>query len=116
MVNPQFISEEHLSLADVKVLIKKIQKRDEEVNYRTNKANDFLDNLDVILSQSKKDELTKKLLDLNLTRLKEEHIMKITDFLPTTTNDLKIVLQAYPLSMPKKDQESIVKVVKEFKT
>jgi len=62
----------------------------------------------------KKGELKKKLQDLKLTRLKEEHITKIIDFLPATANDLKIVLMAYPLSLPKKDQDGIVEVVKEF--
>ena len=110
MTNPQFIEEENLSLADVKDIMKGIQKRDEELNYRTNKAKEFFEQFDNILSKSKK----KELLDLGLTRLRKDHMMKIIDFLPTTANDLKIVLQAYPLSLSKKDQDTIVGAVKEF--
>mgnify|MGYP002725728831 CR=1 FL=1 len=115
MVNPQFVEEKSLSLVDAKVILDKIQKRDEEMNYLSNKAKEYLDNF-TILSTKKKEELQKNLQDINLTRLKEEHIMKIIDFLPKTVEDLKTVLQAYPLSMPKKDQEAIVKVVKDFST
>ena len=114
MTNPQFIEEENLSLADVKDIMKGIQKRDEELNYRTNKAKEFFEQFDNILSKSKKKELLEKLQDLGLTRLRKDHMMKIIDFLPTTANDLKIVLQAYPLSLSKKDQDTIVGAVKEF--
>jgi DNA-directed RNA polymerase subunit F len=115
MTNPEFIEEQALTLAETRSILKKISKRDEdEAGYRTNKTNEFLDHFVGLITLKKKDELAKKLVDLNLTRLKEEHIVKITDFLPATVDDLKIVLQAYPLSMPKKDQEAIVKVVKEF--
>lgn len=112
MPNPQFIEEKGLSLVDVKTAIGKIEKRDTTLNYLSGKSKDYLDSF-VTLSTAKKEELHKKLTELQLTRLKEEHISKITDFLPKTANELKIVLLAYPLSLPKKDQESIIAVVHE---
>ena len=115
MVNPQFVEEKSLSLVDAKAILAKIEKRDEEMNYLSNKTKEYLDAF-VTLTPKKKEELEKNLQNLNLTRLKEEHIMKIIDFVPKTIEDLKTVLQAYPLSMPKKDQEAIVKVVKELAT
>ncbi|HLC52587.1 MAG TPA: hypothetical protein VJI98_05055 [Candidatus Nanoarchaeia archaeon] len=115
MVSPQFIEEKPISLADTKKILEDIEKRDEELNYISKKSKLYLDNC-LVLSLSKKEELRKKLEGLDLTRLKAEHIMKIIDFLPKDTSDLKVVLQAYPLSMPKKDQEAIVAAVKEFLT
>jgi|SRR3989344_4815121 len=113
MVNLEFIEEKCLSLPDVKVILNDIKKRDVELNPLSSRLNEYLDAF-VSLTAAKKEQLHKKLLALNLTRLKEEHIAKIIEFLPTTTNDLKVVLQAYPLSLVKKDQESIVAAVKEF--
>jgi DNA-directed RNA polymerase subunit F len=113
MANPKFIEQENVSLGDVKVTLEKIEKRDEELNYLSNKAKEYLDAF-VKLDTKQREELQKKLEGLDLTRLKEDHITKIIDFLPKDIEELKIVLQAYPLSMPKKDQEEIVKVVKEF--
>ena len=112
MPNPQFIEEKSLCLVDLKETLANIEKRDTQLNYLSTKVKDYLD-LFVTLSPKKKEELHKKLNDLNLTRLREDHIAKILDFLPRTVNDLKVVLQAYPLSMPKKDQESIVQVIQE---
>lgn len=116
MANPQFVEEEPVTLAETKSILKKISKRDaEEASYRTNKTNEYLENFtEVILIDKKRVELSKKLTDLKLTRLRNEHITKIIDFLPTTVDDLKAVLQAYPLSMPNKDHDAIIKVVQEF--
>ena len=107
------VEEKALSLEEVKEVIAKVGKRDKELNPFANRAREYLDAF-VSLSSKKKTEMEKKLKDLSLTRLKDEHIAKITDFLPATTNDLKVVLQAYPLSMPKKDMDAIVAVVKEY--
>ena len=113
MANPQYIEQKSLSLVDVKIKLEEIEKRDKELNYLSNKAKEYLE-IFVKLDLKQKEELEKKLSGLDLTRLKEEHIAKIIDFLPKTVDELKIVLTAYPLSMPKKDQEAIVKTVKEF--
>lgn len=112
MPNPQFIEEKSLCMVDIKETLTDIEKRDSQLNYLSNKVKEYLD-LFITLSPKKKEELHTKLTELNLTRLREDHITKILDFLPRTVNDLKIVLQAYPLSMPKKDQESIVQVIQE---
>ena len=113
MASPQFIEEKPLALADVKTTLQAIEKRDEELNYLSNKAKEYLDYF-VKLPLDKKEELYKKLEDLNLTRLKEEHLCKIVDFLPKTIDELKAILQSYPLSLSKKDQEAIVNAVKGF--
>ncbi len=111
MVNPEQIQEQGISLLSMQKILKEIEKRDTELNYRSNRAKDFLEQFP-LPSLEKTVELQKKLAELNLTRLKEEHILKIIDFLPKTIEELKVVLQAYPLSMSKKDQELIVEAVK----
>ncbi|NQV91430.1 hypothetical protein HQ489_03060 [Candidatus Woesearchaeota archaeon] len=114
MANPIFVEENTLSLQEVRSILNKVTKRDTELNYRSNKAKEFVDNFADSLNEKQKDELLEKLQGLDLTRLREEHMKKIVDFLPTTVDDLRVVLQAYPLSMPKKDQEAIIDVVKGF--
>ena len=113
MVNPQFLEAKPLGLVDVKGALQKIEERDNELNFQSNKVKEYLDGF-VTTSPGKKEQLLRKLAGLQLTRLKEEHIAKIVDFLPTTVPELKVVLQAYPLTLPKKDQESIVQAVAEI--
>ena len=111
MPTPQFVEEKPVSLTEVQDLLEKIQKRDIELNYLSNKLKEYLSSFE-IATLKQKEELSKKLKGLELTRLKEEHLVKIIDFLPQSEKELKIVLQAYPLSMSKKDMDSIVEVVK----
>ncbi|MBS3124092.1 hypothetical protein J4437_05675 [Candidatus Woesearchaeota archaeon] len=115
MSNPIFVEEKPLSLADVKESLAKIEKRDEKLNLLSNKCKEYVEQFVPNMSHKKSQELHDKLVDLKLTRLKEEHIAKIVDFLPKDAQDLRVVLQAYPLSLPKKDQDDILKTVQEFK-
>lgn len=112
MPSPQFVSETPLALAEVKAILHTVEKRDENLNFLSNKAKEQQE-LFVTLSKEKKDDLYSKLTGLNLTRLKEEHYCKIIDFLPQNLEELKVILQSYPLSLSKKDQESIVAAVTE---
>tara|TARA_Y100000310_G_scaffold213058_1_gene213956 strand:- start:49 stop:399 length:351 start_codon:yes stop_codon:yes gene_type:complete len=114
MANPKLIEENPITLVDLKVALEKIEKRDKELNYRSNKSKEYIHNF-VDLSEDKKESLQKKLIGLDMVRLKEAHIIKIIDFLPKDVEELKVILQAYPVNMPKKDMESIIAIVKEFR-
>ncbi|MDP3698048.1 MAG: hypothetical protein Q8R47_00525 [Nanoarchaeota archaeon] len=112
MPSPQLVSETPLALAEVKAILQSVEKRDESLNFLSNKAKEQQE-VFATLSKGKKDELYSRLTGLNLTRLKEEHYCKIIDFLPQNLEELKVILQSYPLSLSKKDQESIVAAVTE---
>ena len=111
MVSPQIIKEESLSLIDVKDAVKSIEKRDTELGFLSQKTKEYLDSF-VNLTKKDKKSLQDGLKKLELTRLKHEHMIKIIDFLPQTDEELKTVLQAYPLTLPKKDKEAIITEVK----
>ena len=101
------MDEVNKSLADIK-------KRDGELTFRTNKAEEYLNDF-VKLSDEKALELKKKLENLKISRLKNDQIIKIVDLLPDEVDDLKTILSGYTLSLSKKDMEKVVAVVKEFK-
>ncbi|MEK6937758.1 MAG: hypothetical protein AABX04_01810 [Nanoarchaeota archaeon] len=113
MPNPQFVEQKALSLSEVKLVLHDLEKRDEQLNFLSNKTKDYLDAFPP-LSNPKREDLLKKLNELGVTRLKEEISAKIVDFLPKNTNDLKVIIQAYNLTLSKKDQDSIVEVVSKF--
>lgn len=112
MPTPQFVSEKPLSLVEVQRELENIQKRDIELNYVSAKVHEYLSSF-VAVTPEQREVLHKKLKSLDLIRLKEEHIAKIIDFLPKNVNELRAILQAYPLSLVKKDQESIIEAVKD---
>ncbi len=112
MANPQYLEQKPISLVDIKEILTQIEKRDGELNFMSKKAKDYVDAF-VTLTPEKKEKLYQKILELNVTRLKEEHILKIIDYLPKDADELKVVLQAYPLSLSKKDQDVILKGISE---
>ena len=115
MPSPQLVMETPLALAEVKAILHAAEKRDGSLNFLSNKAKEQQE-VFVTLSLEKKEEMYAKLTGLNLTRLKEEHFCKIIDFLPKNLEELKVILQSYPLSLSKKDQESIVAAMLEVTT
>ncbi len=114
MTNPTIVQEEVLCLIDVKDAVKAMEKRDGELGLLSQKTKEYLDAF-VSLKKADKKKLLEGLQGLNLTRLKHEHYMKIIDFLPSSDEELKNVLQAYPLTLPKKDKEAILAEVAKVK-
>ena len=107
------ISEKTISMPEVKEQVDKIHKRDKEPGIRTTKTKEYLD-MFVKLKGSESKELKKKLEKLNVPRLKEEHITKIIDVVPTTVDSLKSMLQGYIITINKENMKKIVDVVKPF--
>ena len=103
-----------ITLAELKDSIQKIQERDEELNFRSGKTQEFVNHFST-MPLEKANELKQKLVDLNIPRIKEDHIVKIIDFLPVSIEDLEVLLQGYPITVTKESQEKIVSLVKEYK-
>lgn len=113
MTDAKIIAEVPLSMADLHTEIKKIEKRDSEVNFRVSKVGEYLSRF-LKLKTTEHAELVGKLTALNIPRLKEQHIIKIADLTPTTAEDIKVILQGYPLSISNDNLKKIAGAIKEF--
>lgn len=109
----EIIEKQPMSIPLVKEALKKIEKRDEELNFRANRAMEYV-NETASLSPTKAKELIKKIEGLDLPRLKPEHIHKIVDVLPRSDKQLKVVLQGYTLTVSLENQKKIMKVLEEY--
>ena len=97
-----------MGMFELKKELEKIRKRDRELNFRANKTEEYLNNVTVHKSA---DELFSKIMQLNVPRLKEQHVHKIIDVTPTTVNELKVVLQGYTITV---NNDSMKKIVDTF--
>ncbi len=113
MPSPTFIEQKPITLGDIKELIQSVEKRDQQLNFNSNKLKEHLDWVKV-LPAKQREELHQKLSGLGITRLKEEVVIKLIDFLPKDANELKAILQGFTLSLAKKDQDSILEEVAKF--
>ncbi len=105
----KLIEEKYLTEAEVKELLKKIDKK--EMTEEQKKAMEHVES--VKLSLKKVKELEEKLKELKINKLKPKFIVKIIDFLPQTYDDLKVILQTSSVAFNKEEIEKILEVVKE---
>jgi len=107
----EILSETPISAAQLKEKLNEIKKRDGELNFRAAKAEEHLGSIDV---NKNADALFDKISKLNISRLKEQHIYKIIDIMPTTVKDLKVVMQGYTISLNNENMKKIVDAVNNF--
>ncbi|HDD70870.1 MAG TPA: hypothetical protein ENF94_01775 [Candidatus Woesearchaeota archaeon] len=109
----EIIGTKPINLYEVKETLEKIQKRDEELNFRAQKTMEYVQQV-AKLGKEKAAELFKKIESLNVPRLKEQHINKIIDILPKTEEEVKVVMQGYNVTVSKENCKKIAEVVEGF--
>jgi DNA-directed RNA polymerase subunit F len=109
----EVIEEKPINVWELEEEIKKIKKRDKEVNFRVGKVEEYLNFCQRLKPKDPK-ELKKALTELNIPRMKEQHVSKLIDIMPSTPDDVKVVLDAYPITIAKTNYEAIAKTIKKF--
>jgi len=113
MTKPQIIKEMPITMSELAEEIKNIKKRDNELNFRAGKTEDYLNQIGIDSKKSKK--LYDKLTTLSIPRLKDIHIIKIVDLMPDDAEDVKAVLSGYTLTVSQDNMKKIAAAVKEIK-
>ena len=115
MSQPDVEGREPVSLAELADHMEMITDRDEELNFRAGKTEEYVNEF-AELDKDEFDELFDEINDLDVPRLKDKHIIKIIDFLPKTVKDLEVILEGYPLTLSDEDKEDIVETVTDYFT
>tara|TARA_Y100000310_G_C20690549_1_gene821910 strand:- start:3892 stop:4221 length:330 start_codon:yes stop_codon:yes gene_type:complete len=105
----EIIEERPIDLTELKSELDAIKKRDKELGFRSNRTKEYLEQIGV---EGDNKALIKKIEDLGVPRLKDLHIVKIVDNKPETVEDLKMVLQGYPLTVNADNLKKIVEAIK----
>jgi DNA-directed RNA polymerase subunit F len=113
MVDLNVKSEKPVTMAQLRDDLKKIQKKEEELNLRANKTLEYL-NLFVTLKNSEAKELYGKIEALSLPRFKPEHIVKIIDTLPESVEELKTVMSGFSITITNENCKKIIDTVAEY--
>ncbi|PIN70639.1 hypothetical protein COV93_00650 [Candidatus Woesearchaeota archaeon CG11_big_fil_rev_8_21_14_0_20_43_8] len=113
MSNINIIGEKHMTMVELKDELERIKKRDEELNFRAQRTQEYLEAVSP-LKKKQADELIKKLETLDIQRLKPEHISKIIDLGPRTLEELKTIMAAYVVTLTNDNLKKIVDAVNEI--
>ena len=111
--NIKILSSEPVSMVELKDMLGRIKIRDGELNFRSNKTMEYLEQF-VGIQPKEAAELKNKLVKLDIPRLKEEHADKIVDLLPQSIDSLKVILQGYTMTVNQENMKKIVDLVREF--
>lgn len=109
----KIISETSMNLAEVKEALLEVRARDKELNFRAQKTLEYLEQTVKITGQEAK-ALAGKIEKLGISRLKEPHIQKLVGLLPTTADEIKIILQSYNITLTKEQLQGLVDVFSEY--
>lgn len=112
MVKPEILNENPVSLIETKSELENIKKRDKELNFRSQKTEEYINQF-VKHDAKVYAEIKKKIESLKISRLKPEMLVKILDLLPVTADELKAILQEFIVALTNEDIKKIIKVIKE---
>lgn len=98
MATLQILNQEPITMSELRVALDKVKKRDGELNFRANKTEEHLKNMQLLKPKDAK-ELAKALAALDVPRLKPEHIVKIIDLLPSSLEELKVIISGYSVTV-----------------
>jgi DNA-directed RNA polymerase subunit F len=109
MSKPEILEKTPLSMAQLKGELNAVSKRDKEPGFRTTKTIEYLNSFNTA-SIAEFSAMKKKIEELQVPRLKEDHIIKILDIMPKTVNDLGVLLQGYTVTVSKENLKNIVDI------
>ncbi|MFH1439268.1 MAG: hypothetical protein ABIG89_01800 [Candidatus Woesearchaeota archaeon] len=113
MTNPIILEEKPISMFEMKEELDQNKKKFGELNFRALKTNEYLEQFVKIKPKNSK-EMIQKLLDLNIPRLKENHIYKIADIMPHKPELVKLLFQGTALTISDDNCKKVVKVIDEY--
>ena len=114
MPDLEVINERPITLAELKEKLHLFKKTgSDELNFRANKTNDYLQHF-CKLDFTKAKELKEKLEALDIPRLKDRHVIKIIDLLPMDLDSVKLVFTGEPITINADNMKKIADVVKEY--
>lgn len=109
-MKPQIIQEEPLTMMEVSNYLKKIKKRDETLNLRSQKTEEYVNHF-TRLNKKDYSEKEKQIADLNIPRLKQSNIKKILDMMPDDAAQLKSLFQGQVITISDANAKKIVDIL-----
>lgn len=112
-MDPEIIEKTPISLAEVKNELSRIKKRDDELSFRGNKTEDYVNSIHAV-SEKAANEMFKKIKKLEILRMKPQHIVKFIDIMPASEEEVKYVVDSMNLTVSKDNLKKLYKIIDEY--
>jgi len=108
----EILQKEAVGMSDVKDELSRIEKRDGELSFRAQRTKEYL-NAVKLSSKTKAKELRDAIEKLEIPRLKDTHITKLVDLMPSSDAEIKVILQGYTLTVSNDNVSKIAHIFKD---
>ena len=112
MSEVEIISETPITMSELKDTLKKIKKRDEELNFRAERTEEYLQQFTLVKPKDAK-ALVGRIAKLDIPRLKKEHMIKLVDLMPKELDETKAILSGYTITVTKDNLKRITDALNE---
>lgn len=112
-MEPEVVELKPISLAEVKKELKRIKKRDEELTFRGNKTEEYINSLHVVSDKDSK-QIYEDIEKLKILRMKPKHIIKFIDLMPASEAEVKYIASSLSLTVSKENLTKIFKIVDKY--
>lgn len=100
-----------LSLINVKEKLEEIKKRDKALSQKASRTVEYAERFTKI-NKKQAVEINKKIQELNISRIKDKHIAKLTDLMPDDIDSLRIIFASENLTLKQEDLQKILEIIK----
>jgi DNA-directed RNA polymerase subunit F len=113
MSKPEMLEKQAMNIVQVKAALEKIKGSEPELNFRAAKTEEYAQDFAKI-SLKDADELFDKLKGLEIPRLKDTHLHKLIDIMPTSEKHVKIILSAMNVTPTAEQMKKLAETIVEY--
>lgn len=113
MSKPEILEKTPTNIVEVKAALEKIKETEPELNFRAAKTEEYAQDFAKVTPKQAK-ELFDKLKVLEIPRIREAHIHKLIDVMPTSEKHVKIVLSSYNVTPTAENCKKLADTITEF--
>jgi len=110
MTDFKIINETPISALELKEKLEEIKKRDKQLGKKAEKTSEYL-NTFVSVKPKQSEEIKKKILGLNISRLRDRHIAKVIDVMPQDIESLKALFVGENLTIKQEDLTKVLEII-----
>ncbi len=113
MSKPEMLEKTPMNVVEVKHVLEKIKEKEPELNFRAQKTDEYAQDFAKI-SLKDAHELLEKLKGLDIPRIKEQHLHKLIDIMPTSEKHVKLILNSYNVTPTAESCKKLADTIAEY--
>lgn len=109
-VDVEVLEQRPVTIVEVKDALESVKKTKKELNFRAEKVHNYATEF-TSLDKKEAAEMYEKLKSLNMSKLRDRHIVKIIDLMPDNIESLKTIFSGEATSLKQEEAKQILDAI-----